>query len=73
MQLSGAVFAEPDYYPGSVYPIKGGNLLGHLHCLVALQSLERLDEEHSVVEVSIRGFIAMHTFAFIKKLLLHKA
>ena len=53
MQFRGALFAQPNDDSRRVDPIEGAYLLGHLDRVIALQALQRLDEKHSVVEISV--------------------
>lgn len=53
MQFRGALLTQPDNNPRSVDPEEWAHLLGYLHRLIALQPLQRLDEKHSIVEISV--------------------
>ena len=53
MQFGGALLTQPNDDSRSINPIEGAYLLGDLHRVLALQSLQRLHEKHSVVEISV--------------------
>ena len=53
MQFRGTLLTQPDNNSRSIDPIEWAYLLGHLDRVIALQALQRLDEKHSVVEISV--------------------
>jgi hypothetical protein len=71
MQFGSAIAAQPNHNPRRVYPKEGGYFCGHLDGFRALQTLQCLYKEHSVVDVSVGSAISMYAFAFKHKLLLH--
>jgi hypothetical protein len=68
LQLSRAVFAQPDQHSGCIRPEKRGHLSGDLHRVIALQPLQRLNKKHPVVNFTVRAVIAVDAFAFEKEL-----
>src|SRR5207237_6099593 len=70
MKLGRAFAAQPNHHSRRVDPIEGGNLAGNLHRRVTLQTLQRLHEKHSVINIAITSLVPVHTLS-LKKELLH--
>ena len=71
LQFRRALATQPHQDPRRVDPVEGGYFSGHLHRVVTLQTLKRLNKKHSVIKFAFGSAIAVNTFAFVKKLLPH--
>jgi hypothetical protein len=71
VQLRRALATQPDQHSGRIHPIKRPDSAGYPDCFITLQTLQGLNEKHSVVNFAINANGPMDAFALNKKLLFH--
>jgi hypothetical protein len=70
-QFCCAVSTKPHQHSWGINPKKRGNFAGHFQSFIALQTLQSLYKEYSVIDFAIRAFFTVNTLTFKQELLSH--